>query len=137
MTRRTDRIGSLIREIIGETIHSKISDPRIKPALTSITRVEVGEDLLTAKVFVSVLDDEAALRNTIRALDHAAGRFQETMMQKMRLRVTPMLSFHADKTLRKTIKTLELIQQAMDEIDQKTTATDADTDTETITDSDE
>ena len=80
----------------------------------------------SAKVFVSVLDDEAALRSTVRGLDHAAGRFQETMMQKMRLRVTPMLSFHADKTLRKTIKTLELIQQAMDEIEQKATTANAD-----------
>ncbi len=130
MTRRTDRIGSLIREIIAETIHSKISDPRINPVLTSITRVEVSEDLMTAKVFVSVLDDEAALRSAVRGLDHAAGRFQETMMQKMRLRVTPMLSFHADKELRKTLKTLELIQQAMDEIDHKAVETDSDTDSD-------
>ncbi len=125
MTRRTDRIGNLIREVIGEMLRTKISDPRINPGLTSITRVEVSEDLLTAKVFVSVLGDDAALRNLVRGLDHASGRIQEMMMRKIRLRNTPLLSFHADKTLKKTLKTLELIQQAMDEIDQKATSADS------------
>ena len=120
MTRRTDRLGNLIREIVGQMIHTKISDPRIDPALTSITRVEVAEDLLTARIFVSVLgDDEAAQRNAVRALQHAAGRIQETIGQQVRLRNTPLLSFHEDAKFKNTLKTLELIQQAMDEIEQK------------------
>ena len=73
MSRRTERVGNLIRSTIGELLLSKISDPRIDPARTSITRVEVPEDLLSAKVYISVLGNETQERTTLRALRHAAG----------------------------------------------------------------
>ena len=44
MSRRTDRIASLIRDTVGMLLLTKMSDPRIDPALTSITRVEVPAD---------------------------------------------------------------------------------------------
>ena len=119
MSRRTDRVGNLIRQILAEAVHRRLSDPRIDPARTSLTRVEVAEDLLTAKVFVSVLGTEADERRTLRALAHAAGRLQEMMRREITLRHTPVLSFLPDVQFKKTLKTLQLIDQAMDEIRQK------------------
>ena len=86
MNRRTERVGSLIRNVIGEILLSKMSDPRIDPALVSVTHVEVPEDLLTARVFVSVIGTEAQQRNVLRALQHAGGRIQELMMRQISLR---------------------------------------------------
>ncbi len=119
MTRRADRIGSLIRNTIGELLLSKISDPRIDPARTSITRVEVSPDYLQAKVFISVLGSDADLRKALAGLKHAAGHLQELMMRQIKLRNTPMLVFVSDEIFKKTLKTLELIQQAMSEIEEK------------------
>ena len=62
MTRRTQRVGSLLRDALGRLILTELSDPRIDPARTSVIRVEVPEDLMTAKVFVSVLGDDALQR---------------------------------------------------------------------------
>ena len=119
MSRRTQRIESLLRDVIGQVILSKISDPRIDPARVSVTRVEVPEDLLTAKVFISVLGTPGDQRKTLFALRHATGRIQELMMRKITLRNTPLLSFDMDEKFKKTLETLQVIQQAMDELRHK------------------
>ena len=119
MTRRTERVGSLLRSTIAEALLRRLSDPRIDPARTSVTRVEVSEDLLTAKVFVSVMGDETEQKLTVRALRHAAGHIQELMMRGVSLRHTPALDFRVDSEFKKTVQTLSIIQEAMDEIHQK------------------
>ncbi len=116
MTRRTDRIGSLMRETLGHILLSKLSDPRVDPALTSIINVEVSEDLLTAKVYISVLGSEGQQRKTLRALSSARGYLQELMMEQIRLRCTPILRFVLDDRFKKTMETYQIIEQAMDEI---------------------
>lgn len=116
MTRRMDRVGSLMRQTLGELLLSKISDPRIDPARTSITAVEVTEDMLSAMVYVSVIGSEAEQRKTLRALNHAGGHFQELMMRQISLRNTPILKFVADTTFKKTLQTLQVINEAMEEI---------------------
>jgi len=98
---------------------SKLADPRIDPAKTSVTRVDVPDDLLTARVYVSVIGSEAEQNRTIRALCHAAGHIQELMMRQVRLRHTPLLEFVLDTNFKKTLQTYRLIEQAMDEIRRK------------------
>lgn len=119
MKRRTERVSSLIRDTIGEILLSKISDPRIDPAMVSVTRVEMPEDLMTARVFISVIGTESQQRNALRALQHAAGRVQELLMRQISLRNTPHLEFVEDKQFKKTLETYTIIQKAMDEIRQK------------------
>ncbi len=108
-----------MRQIVGELILTKLSDPRIDPARTSVTRVEIGEDLLTAKVYVSVMDTEGRQNRTIQALSHASGHVQELMARKMTLRHTPVLTFVLDAEFKKTLETLDIIQRVADEIQQK------------------
>jgi ribosome-binding factor A len=116
MKRRTERVSSLIRNTIGEILLSKISDPRIDPALVSVTRVEMPEDLMTARVFVSVIGSESQQRNALRALQHAAGRVQELLMRQISLRNTPHLEFVDDISFKKSLETYTIIQKAMEEI---------------------
>ena len=119
MNRRTERIASLIRDTVGMLLLTKMSDPRIDPARTSITRVEVPADLLTAKVFISVMGTEAQQRSTLRALTHAAGHIQELMMREIELRNTPRLSFELDVQFKKALETHAIIQQVSEELRRK------------------
>ncbi len=119
MSRRTERVSNLVRNAIGQLLLSKISDPRIDPAVTSITRVEVPEDLLTAKVYVSVMGDEPQQRRTVQGLRHAAGHIQELMMQSISLRHTPILEFAPDTGFKKTLATYAIIEEAMAELREK------------------
>lgn len=119
MTRRTQRVGSLIRDTLGRLILTELSDPRIEPARTSVVRVEVPEDLLTAKVFVSVLGDDARQRKILRALRHAAGHIQELLGRRLALKHTPRLTFEFDKNFRDTLEIYRIIEDAMQEIRDK------------------
>ncbi|MCK4276891.1 MAG: 30S ribosome-binding factor RbfA, partial [Phycisphaerae bacterium] len=104
MGRRSERVGNLIRQTIGELLLSKLSDPRLDPAATSVTHVEMTDDLLGAKVYVSVMGDEAAQRKALRALRGAAGHIQKLMMRQIRLRHTPVLDFVLDTNFKKTLQ---------------------------------
>ncbi len=119
MSRRTDRIGKLLQETIGQMLFRELSDPRIDAARTSITRVKVQEDLLVAKVYVSVIGTEARQRLTVRALNHAAGRINALCRREVKLRHMPALEFHPDEQLKGAIKTCDIIREAMDEIHEK------------------
>lgn len=111
MSRRTERIASLIRTILAEAIQRRLSDPRI-PAITSITRVEVSQDLSVAKVFVSVLAPSEARRKLAhRALQQAAGHLRRLLGQELALRTLPHLVFKLDDSLRKGFETVQLIDQ--------------------------
>jgi ribosome-binding factor A len=109
----------LIRNTIGQLLLSKISDPRIDPARTSVTRVEVSEDLAGAKVYISVVGTEAKQRLAVQALRHAAGYIQELMARQIQLRNTPLLDFQTDKKFKETLQTLAIIDEAMREIRHK------------------
>lgn len=119
MTRRTQRIESLIQSTLGMLLLTKIADPRIDPARTSITRVEVPADLLSAKVHISVMGTEAEQRNALRALQHAAGHIQELLSREIELRTTPILDFQADVQFKKAIQTQAIIQRVSEELRRK------------------
>ncbi len=119
MSRRTERVGNLMRSLIGDVILRKLSDPRIDPARTSITRVEVPTDLLTAKVYLSVMGEPAMQRRTVEALLSASGRIQLLIRDDLSLRHMPKLEFLLDVRFTKTLETLNIIQQEMDLIHEK------------------
>ena len=85
MSRRTERIGKLLQQTIGQILLRALSDPRIDVARTSITRVKVQEDLLRAKVYVSVMGSDVQQRLAIQALNHAAGRVAGLCRQRVKL----------------------------------------------------
>ncbi|MGC9453227.1 MAG: 30S ribosome-binding factor RbfA [Phycisphaerae bacterium] len=116
------RVESLIQSVLGEILLKKISDPRVDPARTSITRVEVPEDLLTAKVFVSILGTDREQKNAIAALRHAGGHIQELLSEEITLRHTPVLSFELDVQFKKTLETLRIIREVGDELRAKEAA---------------
>jgi ribosome-binding factor A len=118
-SRRLERINALIRNTIGQLLLAKISDPRIDPARTSVTHVDTADDLLSAKVYVSVIGTEGQQKRTVTALKHASGHIQELLAEKIELRNTPVLTFKLDTQFKKTLETLTLIQKVSEEIRRK------------------
>jgi len=80
--------------------------------------VEVTEDLLTAKVYVSVTGTKAESNKALAALRNATGYLQEHMLDRIRLRHTPRLTFLVDDQFRKTMDTLALISDVSEELRQ-------------------
>lgn len=108
-----------MQQAIARIVMRELSDPRIDTARTSITRVQVQEDLLRAKVYVSIYGTDAQQRLGLEALQHAAGRIQSLMRHDISLRSTPVLDFRTDEQFKGALKTYEIIRQAMDELKAK------------------
>jgi ribosome-binding factor A len=118
LSRRTERVASLIRTVVAEAIQNRLSDPRIAP-LTSVTRIEVSADLSLARVYVSVLADQAGQKLCLRALRHAAGRLRSFLAEAVTLRQVPRLDFHLDDSVRRSIETVETLDRIMTEMGER------------------
>ena len=118
VSRRSERVASLVRNILAEAIQSRLSDPRIEP-LTSITRVEVSPDLSVAHVYVSVMAEEARRELSVRALRHAAGRLRSLVARELTLRQAPELDFRLDESVQQSFRTVQQIDRLMEELGER------------------
>lgn len=114
--KRIDRVNQLIKEEISGLLQRELKDPRL--GFVTITDVEVSKDLRTAKVYVSVLGPEEHWRSTLAALESAKGFIRNWLRHHLTLRVTPVLSFRADRSLAHAAN----IQQLLAELKAKETA---------------
>ena len=118
MSRRQEKVASVVRRVVGEAITQQLHDPRISP-MTSITRVEITGDLQFATVWVSVMGSEGEQRTTIAGLEHAQGRLQSLLSRALAIRQCPALRFKLDESIKRGFDTLRLIDQAMAELNQR------------------
>ncbi len=112
MSRRTERLGHLIRRVLADQLQRGLSDPRIPP-LTSITQVAVSPDLSTARVHVSVMGTPAQGELCVRGLRHAAGHLQRIVGEEVRMRQTPRLVFQLDSSIKRSFEVVQLIDREM------------------------
>jgi ribosome-binding factor A len=111
MEHRSERVGHLIQEKIGELIvSSRIKDPRVNPFL-SITRVSISRDLSWADVYVSTFKPEGNLARGVLGLQSAAGFIQAQLASIMRIRQTPKLRFHADLSIKEGFEIVQKIDE--------------------------
>ncbi len=107
--RRQQRINQLLREEIANLLRHETEDPQLA-SLISVTDVEVGQDLQRAKVFVSVLAEEDAARETLARLRRAAGFFRRELAERLNLRHTPQLDFELDTSIVRGDRVLRLLR---------------------------
>jgi ribosome-binding factor A len=114
-TRRQEKVARAVKEAVSDAISNHLNDPRIE-GLISITRVGMTADLRNADVYVSILGkDEVAQNKTFTAIVHARRRIQALLADKIRSKFCPVLRFHVDDKLKKTLETMRLIDQAASE----------------------
>ena len=97
MTRRTDRVGALIQQELGNLIVKELADSRI--GFVTISRVEVTTDLAHAKVHVSVLGSDKEKRDSLAGLGHSASYMRTHLAKVLKMRTVPRLHFVEDKNL--------------------------------------
>jgi ribosome-binding factor A len=108
---RTRRVGEQIQRELAGLVHAEIKDPRM--GMVSISAVTVSRDLAHAKVYVSVLGDEAAVTASLRVLNNAAGFLRRRLGQQMRIRAVPRLRFYFDKSIEEGARMDALINAAL------------------------
>lgn len=105
MSRRTERVNELIRDELSDLLLREVRDPRLG-GLISITHVDVTPDLYNARVFVSVMADEATQNEAIRALNSAAAFFHRELKARIQMRRVPFLVFRLDNSIAEAAEVL-------------------------------
>ena len=95
---KNTRINEEVMRELAQIIRNEIKDPRIH-AMTSISSVEVAPDLKTCKVYISVLGDEQAQKDSLEGLKSAAGYVRKCLAQSLNLRNTPEIRFILDQSI--------------------------------------
>jgi ribosome-binding factor A len=109
MSRRTDRVGDLLRQELSELILRQLADPRVR--LTTVAAVAVSADLRHARVSVSVMGTEDERRSSLEALRHARGYLRHQLAQRLRLRVIPELDFVLDRGAEHSRRIADILEE--------------------------
>jgi ribosome-binding factor A len=92
---RQNRIDHELQRELARLISRELSDPRL--GFVTVTRVEITQDMHTAKVFVSVIGDRHVARQSLDALESAKGFLRGELGHAVKLRHTPELVFVEDR----------------------------------------
>ncbi|MGN0785236.1 MAG: 30S ribosome-binding factor RbfA [Candidatus Aphodomorpha sp.] len=107
---RSDRMNEELKKTISEVIR-ELKDPRLSD-MTTLTGVEVTRDLKYAKVRVSVYDkEERVRRDTVDALNHAAGFVAREVGQRMLIRRVPALKFILDDSIAYSVHISQILNE--------------------------
>lgn len=97
---RRKRVESLIRDMVGRLILTgEVKDPRVS-TFVSVTRVESAKDMTTARIYVSSIESDDALKRAVKGLNNAAGFIQKSIGKGLRMRSTPRLKFYPDLSVK-------------------------------------
>ena len=127
---RTEKVASVIRQVVGEALTHRLKDPRLSP-LISVTRVQVSGDLHFAKVRVSVMGTDAEQRKAMAGLNSALKFVQSLVARELHTRVCPRLTFQLDPSIQGAIETNRMIDECMAELAERSPAGDEPEDPET------
>ena len=112
-TRRQQKVSREVKQIVSEAIRDHISDPRMK-GLVSVTRVELSPDLRNAEVFVSIFGcDENEQKATFQVVKNARKHLQLFVGNQLQTKFCPVLRFSMDEEFKKTMETMNVIEQAI------------------------
>ena len=94
---RIDKVQEFIKQEVSQIIQKDIKDPRV--GFVTVTDVEMTRDLRHAKIFLSLMGSDEQKKATWEALNRALGFMRSEIGKRIRLRCTPELSLHLDKSL--------------------------------------
>ena len=84
----------MLREEIAQIVGYELDDPRL--AMVTVTDVRVSDNLRDARVYVTVVGDEAEHQAALVALRHAAPYVRKQLGFALSLRHTPEIHFVRD-----------------------------------------
>lgn len=111
MSHRVERVADAIREVIAELLLRGIKDPRV--GMATITGVKLTADLRHARVYFSVIGDDASRARTLAGLRSAAGFIRNQIGKRLSLRVAPEVIFELDPTYIQAERVSQLLKESL------------------------
>lgn len=112
MSRRTERVNSLIRSTLSKILLEEVSDPALQDIM--VTEVELSPDLKNARVFYSKTHfHESALKDAEikKGLKRVNPFLRKQLAQELELRVVPELRFEEDTHSEDVNRIMHLLEE--------------------------
>ncbi len=106
---RMRRVNEAVREVVSARISEDLKDPRI--GFVTVTAVDTTPDLRHARVYVTVLGDEAVRADALAGLDSARGHLQASLGSELRMKWTPTLEFVYDHSTDRGMRMSQLLEE--------------------------
>lgn len=104
---RMRRVDEAMRAVLSDAIASDLKDPRV--GFVTVTGVKTSPDLRHARVYVSVLGDDAERQRSIDGLRSAHGYLQRRLASELTLKHTPSLTFEYDESVDRGMRITQLL----------------------------
>lgn len=111
MTRRTEKVESVLQKEVGELI-SQLE----LPCLVTVSRVEVTNNLAHAKIWVTILDNSKQ-KGVIDELKKNLKEWQKILYDHMTMKFVPRISFLIDHSQEYVSRISELLREVHKEDD--------------------
>jgi ribosome-binding factor A len=108
-TLRHERVRELLKRAIGEAVRREFHVDDV--GLITVNDVDVGGDLRSAIVFVSILGSASQQKRALTALDEHRIRLQGLVAKAIILKYTPTLRFVADDSIVRGNRVLQIINE--------------------------
>jgi len=108
---RSRRIAEQVQRELSDIIRLELKDPRV--GMITIVDVEVSPDQSNARVFFTLLGDQAKIADTTEGLQHATGFLRSELAHRMKLRIVPHLQFKYDESVERGMHVSQLIDAAV------------------------
>jgi ribosome-binding factor A len=112
-TNRPQRIAELLKRELAMLIPQTVRDPHV--GLVTLTYADVAPDMSHAKIYFTLIGDAAKVKETERALNHAAGFLRHELRGRVILRSIPQLRFVYDESIERGSRLTSLIDRAIAE----------------------
>ena len=106
---RQEKVKELLKIEISEIIRREMNDPRL--GFVTVTDAEVSPDLRHAKVFISILGEQAQKDQGMKALKSAASFIRTSFAKRANMKVTPEIVFLEDKVIERGSRIFELLEK--------------------------
>ena len=115
---RHERVRELLKRAIGEAIRRVFDTDNV--GLITVNDIDVGGDLRTAVVFITILGNPTQQKNGLQALEQNRILIQSLVAKSVILKYTPTLKFIVDDSIVRGNRVLQIL----DELDKTPTAAD-------------
>lgn len=95
-TYRKERLDELLWRELVSIIGYEMADPRLSDI--AVKRVDVSRDLQTARIYVTVLEEDVDEQEVLAGLDNARGFIRSQIANRVQLRRVPELVFRVDRS---------------------------------------
>ena len=106
---RHERVRELLKRAIGEAIRREFDTDNV--GLITVNDIDVGGDLRTAVVFITILGNPTQQKHGLQVLEQNRIRLQGLVAKSVILKYTPTLKFIVDDSIVRGNRVLQILDE--------------------------